>query len=73
MAVEKSQSVEAEVTGFGSASPSCSSIAGIRLTVHVLGSRGCGKHTLYTQWMASSVFTVLSRFADVQMRLEASN
>lgn len=48
-------------------------LEGIHLTVHILGSRGCGKSTLYKQWCDSSVCEALSRFADVQMKLEVSN
>ena len=47
-------------------------LEGIRLTVHILGSRNSGRSTLYNQWCDSSVCAALSRFADVQVKLEVT-
>ena len=40
------------------------------LTVHVFGSRGCGKTTFKTEWFESSQARAVSEIADMHIRLQ---
>ncbi len=39
-------------------------------TLHVFGSRGCGKTTLKKQWFELAQSKVLSEFADIHIRIQ---
>lgn len=40
------------------------------LTVHVFGSRGCGKTAFKTQWFESSQARAVSEIADMHIRIQ---
>ena len=40
------------------------------LTVHVFGSKGCGKTSFKTQWFDSSQCRAVSEIADVHIRIQ---
>ena len=42
------------------------------LTLHVFGSKGCGKTSLKKQWFDSSHSRVISEIADVHIRIQVS-
>lgn len=42
------------------------------LTVHVFGSKGCGKTSFKTQWFDSSQSRAVSEIADVHIRIQVS-
>ena len=41
-------------------------------TMHVFGSKGCGKTSLKKQWFDSAQSKVLSEIADIHIRIQAS-
>lgn len=40
------------------------------LTVHLFGSRGCGKTSFKTQWFDSSQARAVSEIADMHIRIQ---